>query len=502
MKHAILETIWRHAQSRPNQPALIDPNRVLSYRELADTVRSVANNLQAMTSSAIALMAENSLAWAILDLAAMDAGIPVVPIPTFFTPEQARHVIRDAAVDLLLVDRVQRLEAVMGAQLEHFSVDLGAGSKLFGCATGCHDTRHDPSLAKVTYTSGSTGAPKGVCLSYENLEAVCHALQQRTQYSAQDRHLCVLPLSTLLENVAGVYLPLMSGATVFLWPDQERGVVGAAQIDGEQLLPCLQRVEATTAILTPGLLNHLLDAMVRQRQSLPRLRFLAVGGASVSPDLIQRARDHQLPVYEGYGLSECASVVSLNAPGETQQGTGRPLSHVQVVIAADGEVCVRGNVFMGYLNQPPNPVDCLWHTGDIGHLDVQGHLHISGRKKNLIVTDRGRNVSPEWVERTLLEQNEIVQAAVFGDAQPYLIAVITADPTVSNENIEQALARANHDLPDYARVCGWIHSQAPMSQANGQLNAKGDLVRDAIARAYAEAMETIYLQQEPKYGVL
>lgn len=502
MKASVLQSIFDQAKRHPSKPALIGPGLSLNYAQLCDQFSVLAEHLRAINPSAIAIQADNSIAWVLADLAAAQAKIPLVPVPTFFTTEQAWHVMRDAGVELLLVDDADRFVSLLGSATDHFCFRMSGDLGLLGCAVSMDHRPDLDGVAKVTYTSGSTGTPKGVCLSAPNLDQVAEALQARTHYDAKNRHCCVLPLSTLLENLAGVYVPLMSGASVYLWPESSRGLLGARLVDASKMHQLLLQTSATSVILTPGLLQALVAVIKASRTGLPALRVVAVGGALVSVQLIKEAHSLGLPVIQGYGLSECASVVSLTAPGETALSTGRALPHVSVEIAEDGEVLVHGNVFLGYLGEPRNDEEKAWPTGDLGYLDQDGRLHITGRKKNLIITDQGRNVSPEWVERSLLDQFGIDQVAVFGEARPFLIAVVTANATISDTQIQQSVDRANAGLPDYARIGEWLRSEAAFSQANGQMSAKAEPQREQIARVYADAIDSIYSLKEPCYGVL
>ena len=150
-----------------------------------------------------------------------------------------------------------------------------------------------------------------------------------------------------------------------------------------------------------------------------------MGGAAVGAKLlIAAARALGIPAYEGYGLSEGASVQTLNLPGADRPGSaGRALPHARLRVAADGEIEVAGSLFGGYLGDP-TPRPAWWPTGDLGSIDADGFLHCSGRKKNVLITAFGRNVSPEWVETALRGEPAIAQAVVFGDGQPALSAVL------------------------------------------------------------------------------
>jgi long-subunit acyl-CoA synthetase (AMP-forming) len=182
------------------------------------------------------------------------------------------------------------------------------------------------------------------------------------------------------------------------------------------------------------------------------LRFIAVGGAPVSPLLLKRARALGLPVYEGYGLSEAASVVSMNVPGKDCIGSvGQPLPHGSVDIADDGEIVVRGNLFSGYLGQPFRQIE-EWATGDIGFIDSDGHLHITGRKKTAFATAHGRKLAPEWIESELTGTSAIAQAALFGEGRSWNIAVVVPCDAAAGARIGPDIEVLNQTLPDYARV--------------------------------------------------
>jgi long-subunit acyl-CoA synthetase (AMP-forming) len=304
--------------------------------------------------------------------------------------------------------------------------------------------------------------------------------------------LSLLPLSTLLENIGGVYAPLASGGLACVPDLATCGMQGSSGVQPERLIGTLHRYAPTSIILVPQLLKVLVEARAAGVALPASLRFIAVGGAPTSPALIERARAFGLPVYEGYGLSESASVVSLNRPGDARVGSvGRPLPHVHVRIAADGEIQVAGNLFSGYLG-----VDALaetyWPTGDLGYLDADGYLFVTGRKKTAFATAYGRNVAPEWVESELTGSGAILQAAVFGEGRPYSVGVIVPHPRASQEQLSLAIDATNQRLPDYARVLAWTVGSEPFSPRNGQANATGALNRNAIASRYAAQIEHLY----------
>ena len=338
--------------------------------------------------------------------------------------------------------------------------------------------------AKVTFTSGTTGAPKGVCLSADSLLRVARELYQASHSADPRHHLALLPIAILLENL-GCYAALYAGATLSL-PSQKRlGIQGASAVNAAQLLGCLATRQPHSLILVPQLLLMLVIAAEQNAFSPQNLRFAAVGGARVSRSLLQRAHHLGMPVYEGYGLSECASVVCLNRPEAQRPGSvGRPLPHVEIRLAEDDEVLIKGSTLLGYLDQPGQP-EQWWPTGDLGDIDEDGFLYLKGRKKHQFVTSYGRNVNPDWVEAELTQGNTIAQAFVYGEALPENHALLWPLRTdCSDAQLAAAVAEANTGLPDYAQVHRWTRLAEPFTTANGLLTANGRPKRDAIVARY------------------
>ncbi len=223
-----------------------------------------------------------------------------------------------------------------------------------------------------------------MCLSGPALEAIAESVAGATRELAIERHLCILPLATLLENVAGLYAPLLRGATCVVPPSSVTGM-SYGGLDAARLLGTLSREQPNSLILVPELLQVLVVAAERGWQPPPSLQFVAVGGAKVSRELLERADAAGIPVYEGYGLSECASVVCLNTPASRRAGTvGRPLPHVRVRVDAAGQVHVAGNTMLGYLGDPPRAPHDEIATGDLGVFDADGYLQLHGRMRQSV----------------------------------------------------------------------------------------------------------------------
>lgn len=487
----VIDALRTHAKASPDRIAVDDGTERLTFAQLLETTEQLAARLRERSAKAIGLLADNGAAWILTDLAAMIAGIPIIPLPLFASSEQLAHVLRSAPIDCIVSDRQDRVcEALPRESHVTLSPFTHGLLEIRFPAQGRASTL-PPGCWKVTFTSGTTATPKGVCLAISTLERTADALRQASAGGSSDRHLCVTPLATLLENVGGVYAALIAGARVVVPPLANVGLSGSSTLDPVRLVDALRSSRATTAILVPQMLAAIVAA-VGDGASAPRdLRFLAVGGAAVSARLLEASLALGLPVFEGYGLSECASVVALNRPGEVRAGSvGKPLRHVRVEIARDGEVLVSASACIGYLGGAPfhGPVA----TGDIGYLDEAGFLFISGRKKNMFVTSFGRNVAPEWIEQTLIAEPAIAQAAVFGEARPFAVAIIVPGPDAADSSIALAIDAANRQLPDYARVGAWIRAAAPFSLHNGLATSNGRLRRDDIFRAYGVDIDALY----------
>jgi long-subunit acyl-CoA synthetase (AMP-forming) len=458
--------------------AVRDAALELSAAQLLQDVRARRARLEALGARRVALALDNGADWVAWDLALLDSGRVCVPVPGFFSQQQQAHVLDSAGIDTLIGD------PIVAARVDGFrETEDGIFQRV---------PRAVPSLpagtVKITYTSGTTGQPKGVCLDAGAQLAVAHSLAEVSTACGVERHLCVLPLATLLENVGGVYAAMLAGACVDLVPQAALGMSGASGFDVARFIRTLHEHRPHSLILLPQLLLALVTAAEGGIKLPDSLRFVAVGGARVSPALLVRAEALGLPIFEGYGLSECASVVCVNTPGARRIGTvGRPLAHAAVRLAADGEVEVRGARMLGYLGEPAPASDWL-PTGDLGHFD-DGFLVLHGRKKHQFVTAFGRNVNPEWVEAELTQQAPIAQAWVHGEALAANVAVIVArGGERSDADIDAAVANANAALPDYARVQRWLRADEAFTPHHGLLTANGRLRRAALAERYLPRM--------------
>lgn len=467
-------------------PAIDDGRRRWSHGELQARADEFADRLRSGDTRILATLMDNCAAWVIADRAAAQANVVHVPLPVFFSADQIGHALRSAGVDTLLTPA---RDGMPWSQAPQQQCEL-AGQALALVRLPSQSATLPPATGKITFTSGTTGTPKGVCLSASSMQRVAAGLVEAMEFLDIRRHLCALPLAVLLENIAGVMAPLARGAECVVLPLQQLGLAGSSQFDPARFDAAVREQRPDSVILLPQMLRAWTLYLQRSgRRAADSLKLVAVGGASVGARLILAARAVGIPAYEGYGLSEGASVQTLNLPGADRPGSaGRPLPHARLRVAADGELEIAGNLFCGYLGDAAGP-PAWWPTGDIGRIDADGFIHVEGRKKNLLITAYGRNVSPEWVEAALRAEAAIAQAVVFGEAQPALSAVLwPLQPSAADSELQAAVDAANALLPDYARVQRWVRADAAFDGVSGLATANGRPQRDAIRVRYADGL--------------
>lgn len=486
MKHLIFEKLSkREWENRVfiYEPKCID-KATTTYAEFLSYLKNVMTEINNLDINVLALQADNSMSWVAVDLACQLLEKVCIPIPPFFSDEQTEHCLKSAGVEILFTDKADIEDKIKDIQYRSLNTQI---TNLNAYRLETTQVELPVGTQKITFTSGSTGHPKGVCLSLENQWLVAQALADKVGIDTC-HHLGILPYSTLLENIAGIYSPLLSGGCITILGEHQRGLSGSSGMNLPVLLNALSETKANSTILFPQIVSLLIHARQQGWELPDSYQFMAVGGAKVSADLLASAKLNGLPVYQGYGLSECASVVALSDKASPLDVVGEVLPHLHVSIH-EGEIVVRGNTFLGYLNQPeswyPNEVK----TGDIGSLDG-AYLSVSGRNSHLIITSFGRNISPEWVESELCSKPLFSHCVVSGNNRPYLFALVTATESVSDEMIHEHITQSQKGLPDYAQVGVW-HRLKP-SEWQGLYTANGRPKRALIAEAFKQLEASLY----------
>ena len=524
---------------------------------------------------AVTLFSATRFEWGVLDFALAAIGAVNVPVYDTDSAAQAERIINDSGVKLAVTDnreRYDRLDSINdrcpGLQ-RILMMDGNALGALEGLGVSVSDEEleariadtHADDLATIVYTSGSTGAPKGVELTHRNFLSVVRAGYECLGEVLCDNHprlLLFLPLAHCFAR----YIQYCSIGS-------DDGVVGYLP-DTKSLLPDLRSFKPTYLLGVPRVFEKVYNAASRKagtgfkgrmfaqaaqcarewsrteqdggkhsasqrarhamfetsvyravRGALgPNIRYVACGGAPLSADLAHFFAGIGLPMIQGYGMTETAAPFTVTRVNDNKIGTvGQPAPGSSVRIADDGEVQVRGaNVFRGYHNLPEKTAETFtadgWlKTGDLGSLDEDGRLMITGRKKDIIITAGGKNVSPIPMEEEIAKCPIVEHAVVVGDGRPFIGALVTLDPeglaswlpTIGQpadlsladaaalpqvrEEIQPFVDRANATVSRAESVRKFVVLDAQFTQKNSCLTPSLKVVRPAVNRVFSDAID-------------
>ena len=536
----------------------------------------------------VALVLRNSPEWVMFDQAALGLGLVVVPLYTDDRPDNIAYILEDAAVKLIVVQdmgrwkrlapvvtgnqtlkRVLVLESGKGADnlIRSDARIRQVGSWLPERGGELRKRQGDPhSLASIVYTSGTTGRPKGVMLSHYNMLAVAHAALTTLDCYQEDIFLSFLPLSHTLERTAGYYLPIMTGSAV----SYARSV--------GQLAQDLQILRPTVLIAVPRIFERVYGRLKEQMSHKPviaralfelaikigwrrflrhqgragwqlsqllwpllrrlvasklssrlggRLRVAVSGGAPLSPAIAKVFIGLDIPIVQGYGLTETSPVISVNPLQDNDPASvGVPLRGIEVKIGQDNELLVRSpGVMMGYWNNHAATTQMIdsdgWlHTGDQARIENR-HIYITGRIKDILVLSNGEKVPPADMELAIALDPLFEQVMVVGEGRPFLTALVVLnadfwpglaqdcglDP-MQPESLEdsrlkgQVLNRikdALQDFPGFAKIRRVVLLLEPWTIDNGLLTPTLKTKRDRVLQRYAAEVDAMY-QAGPAAG--
>jgi len=467
----------------------------------------------------VAIMLPNSVFWVIFEQAALSLGLIVVPLYSNDRPENIAYILKDTDSKILIcpgntyyehlaptlidVTSLRRIITIDNCQIQE-------PETLLACITDwlpamdevpCDTfTPINSETATIVYTSGTTGPPKGVMLSHENILSNSYAGLLAMDIYPSDSFLSFLPLSHMLERTAGYYLPIMAGASVTFArsiPDLAEDLVTiqptvmvavprifekmyasittkvnsaspakkqlfekAIETGWQQFLYSQKRATWKPSLLLQPILDRLVGVKVRDKLG-GRLRIIIAGGAALSADISKFFIGLGLPIYQGYGLTETSPVVSVNRTEDNQpESVGKPLADILVKIGDHDELLVKGPCNMqGYWNNKAATTDIIdeggWlHTGDKARL-VDGRIFITGRLKEIIALSNGEKVSPTDMEMAISLDPMFENTMVIGEGRPYLTLVCVLNQFYWEEFAEQLKVPATEEslrLPEVKQV--------------------------------------------------
>ncbi len=518
------------------------------YRQAADDAAAglVAVGLKA--GDRVALLAENRCEWLVADHAILSAGAVDVPIHAPASPAQVRYQLAHSGARGIVVSdtaQLQKVAAVLEGLPElRFVVGFdpvdplppGWGGRTLSWAGLCQAGRRaglqgrqavaqreadlgPDSLATIIYTSGTTGEPKGVMLSHGNLLSNSAAAQDVFQFGCAEVMLSWLPYSHVFARCVDHYATTRMGTTLALAESPLTLLENLREIQPMGFTSVPRPLEKVWAQL------RALPAPARAAAARDllgaRLDYLCSGGAPLPVPVAAGLREAGVPVFEGYGLTETSPIIAVNRRDRWKVGTvGPPIAGIEVQIAPDGELLTRGpHVMRGYWHDPAATAAVLhdgWlRTGDLGALDGDGFLSITGRKKDLIITASGKNIAPALLEGLLVADPFIEQAVVYGDARPFVAAIIAPRP----DRLAAAAQEAGTSLPTAEgvvrdpRLSAWFQRRVddlmaavsppervkrilllsrPFSAEQGEVTVTHKVRRGVIVRRYHAELDALY----------
>ena len=501
--------------------------RTLTYRDFSAQVRAIASHLAAAgikKGDRVAMLSENRPEWCAAYLAILMAGGVAVPLDAQLGPAEIRTLAADSEAKMIFLSG-KTLHTAAVATKEGQTNDgrtavlLDFDSPEYDKALRTRLLDAFPAslpgdLASIIYTSGTTGNPKGVMLSHKNFCSDAEALREGRIVSHEDSVLSVLPLHHTYAFMCTFLVPVFLGGSI-IYP---------VSLKGPDLLSAIKDRGATVMIGVPQLLTLIRNGLLNKIRGLPKpvsfgllhllrlsgfvrekarvnpgrllfrsvhemfgreFRFFGSGGARLDPAVMQDLEAFGFTVLEGYGLTETSPVITFNPVDKRKPGSvGRPLPSVEIRILApsetgEGEIAVKGPMVMsGYYRNPAATAEVMqdewFRTGDIGRIDDEGYLFITGRSKEVIVLSSGKNIYPEEVEKRYISTPLIGEICVLGSEKggvtEGLHAVIVPDleyakkAGISNvqEELKWAINEISGDIPSYMRITGFSLRKEPL----------------------------------------
>lgn len=574
MNKSIPEAVFETAKNYPNKTALCHKKDgiyySISYQEMAEKIKGFAASLQLLgikKEDKIAILSENRPEWAVSDLAIMTAGSVVVPIHSTLSSKTIQYIINHSEAKILLVsnndllnkafinkddfpylEKVITFEKLSLEQKEKTEKEIIFFKDIIFKDDFEEIELNPEDICSIIYTSGTTGLPKGVMLSHSNFLSNAEAVNKAIPVKKGDVFLSFLPLSHILERLAGYYVPLIFGASI-VYAESIKQLQNNLKEAKPTILICVPRIferfhDAVWDKVNKSsifqkkiflwalkrkkgsLLYNLADALVFKKirkQLGGRLRLAISGGASLDDHIERFFLKMGVLVLEGYGLTETSPVIAANREKDLRIKTvGKIIPGVEVQIDPESkEILVKGpNVMKGYYKNEGETEKAFdnkgwFHTGDLGYIDKDEFLTVIGRKKEMIVTSGGKNIWPETIENTLNSDKYITSSMIIGHKKKFVSALIFPDwqeiktflekSNLSNqspeklchepiviEKIKERIDKINDNLNDYEKIKKFTVIPNDFSQERDELTPTLKLRRHIVERHYLKEIESMY----------
>lgn len=498
-----------------------------NWEQFEEDVRALACALRQSglrQSGGVAILAGSVPEWSIADVAAITAGGVGVGLYPSSSPEQCEFIINHSESEFVIVDSVdqrEKIESVRtrlvrvrnvlcvedGTFAEFVAEGRGAVSREFDrIESEALETSSDET-AILVYTSGTTGRPKGAMLSHRYILNSVESLRQTIPIFDTDITLSYLPACHVAERISGIYNRLYNGTPAYFISDLTKLYTDILEVRPTVFASLPRFFEKIHARLLAKSPEAAVTAQDVRDAFGGRVRLLTSGGAPLPTEIARFFAGRGLPVLQAYGLTENICT-AFNTEQNFKFGTvGRPMPMCEVRIAPDSEIELRSPMmFSGYYKDEKQTAEMFttdgWmKTGDLGQLDDDGYLSITGRKKEIIVLSTGKNVAPALIESMVKESHLISHCFLYGDGRPYCVALITLNPAefAGPENevrdvIAQVVSRANERVSRPEQIKKFLILDDDFSPARDEITPTMKLKRDVIARNYMQNIEKIYEQ--------
>ena len=511
--------------------ALIYRGEEISYRDLISKIDSMATLVDILPGDRVAIFSENRPEWIYAFFAVLKRGGIVVPIDFMSTPDELLYIIKDCEPKILFHSNITKDTLLKAMEREDIKIDtINFDSFLYPkpYEKSINVSKYD--TAVILYTSGTTGSPKGVMLTYKNIISNIEGIDDFNVASKEDKTLAILPFHHAYPLVTSMIYPLHIGATI----------VFLDKLSPEDIMEKLQKYGITILIGVPRLYN-LFHRRIKEgidknivgkilfnilkpvpSKKIKRivfkkvhkafggnLRYMVSGGAKLDIEVAKFLDNLGFTIIEGYGLTETSPISTINPPKKIRLGSvGIPIRDVRVRISEEGEVLIRGvNVMKGYYKKEEETKKVIkngWlYTGDLGYMDEEGYLYITGRAKDIIVLSTGKNVNPEEIESLILKEFKEIRETGIIEKDGTLHAIIYPDFDLLKEkgvvNIGEyikweVIDKVNKKLPEWKRIQGFtvVNRELPKTRL-GKLKRfllKEFLQKETVPKKEAEELNT------------